>query len=115
VEKIWMQDKVIFTSYDKTSNYIIGSLKKIKAWRDWYHTWWIDIIPDFAHKYYLLEKWYITQAVVQQAKDMNKDLVVYTVNDIQELQKLYNLWVRMFMTDNITNIKKALYQVMDTK
>ncbi len=115
VEKIWMQDKVIFTSYDKTSNYIIGSLKKIKAWRDWYHTWWIDIIPDFAHKYYLLEKWYITQAVVQQAKDMNKDLVVYTVNDIQELQKLYNLWVRMFMTDNITNIKKALYQVMDIK
>lgn len=115
VEKVWMQDSVIFTSYDKTSNYIIGSLKNIKAWRDWYHTWWIDIVPNFAHKYYLLEKWYLTKDVVQQTKDMNKELVVYTVNDIQELKTLYNLWIRMFMTDNITNIKRALYQVMDNK
>jgi len=115
VEKVWMQDKVIFTSYDKTANYIIGSLKNIKAWRDWYHTWSIDIIPEFSHKYYLLEKWYITKEVVQQAQNMKKQLVVYTVNDIQELKKLYNLWVRIFMTDNITNIKKALYQVMENK
>jgi glycerophosphoryl diester phosphodiesterase len=115
VEKLWMQDKIIFISYDKTANYIIGSLKNIKAWWDWYHTWLIDIIPTFSHKYYLLEKWFITKEVIQQSKDMNKELVVYTVNDIQELKKLYNLWIRMFMTDNITNIKKALYQVMDNK
>lgn len=115
VEKVWMQDNVIFISYDKTSNYIIGSLKNIQAWRDGYHTWWIDIIPGFSHKYYLLEKWYITDAVVQQATDMNKWLVVYTVNDIQEFQRLYSLWVRIFMTDNITNIKKALYQLTENK
>lgn len=115
VEKAWIQDNVIIISYDKTSNYIIGSLKDIKAWRDWYHTWWIDIVPQFAHQYYLLEKWFITKDVIQQAKDMDKKLVVYTVNDIQELKKLYNLWVRIFMTDNITNTKKALYQVMENK
>ncbi len=115
VEKLWIQDKVIFISYDKTANYIIGSLKNIKAWWDWYHTWLIDIIPTFSHKYYLLEKWFITKEVIQQSKDMNKELVVYTVNDVKELKKLYNLWIRIFMTDNITNIKKALYQVMDNK
>ncbi|MFZ2151287.1 MAG: sulfatase-like hydrolase/transferase [Candidatus Absconditicoccaceae bacterium] len=115
VEKVGLQDKVIFISYDKTANYIIGSLKNIKAGWDGYHTGGIDIIPNFSHKYYLLEKGFVTQEVIQQSKDMNKELVVYTVNDIQELKKLYNIGIRMFMTDNITNIKKALYQVMDYK
>lgn len=111
VKKLWLQDKVIFISYDPTVNYIIWSYSGIIAWRDDYHTWSIDIVKDFSHPYYLLEKWYINQEVVDKVNQMSKKLVAYTVNDPQGFAKLYKLWVKIFMTDDIPLIKQKLLEI----
>lgn len=112
VKKIWIQDRVIFISYDPTVNYIIWSYSWIVAWRDDYHTWSLEIIQNFLHPYYLLEKWYINEDIVNYVNSIGKKLVTYTVNDPLEFEKLYNLWVIIFMTDNIPLIKQKLLEII---
>ncbi|MCF7834515.1 sulfatase-like hydrolase/transferase [Candidatus Gracilibacteria bacterium] len=112
VEKLGLQDKVIFISYDPTANHIIGSYNGIIAGWDDYNTGSINIIKNFPHPYYLLEKGYINQEVVDRIDLIGKKLVTYTVNDPLEFEKLYKLGVRVFMTDNIPLIKNKLLEII---
>jgi len=105
VQKLWMQDRVIFTSYDKTATYVLWSYKGITAWRDTFNIKEIKLLPNMNHQYYLIPQELITKDIVMEARNIGKKLVSYTVNTTGELDKLYRDWVRMIMTDNVPLIK----------
>ncbi|MEI6673164.1 MAG: hypothetical protein WCL02_07855 [bacterium] len=75
-----MQDKVIFTSYDKTATFVLGSNKNIHAARDTYTISELNILPYFVHEYYMMPLDLIKPTTAQEVDDMGKKLVVYTVN-----------------------------------
>lgn len=106
VKKLWMEDKVIFTSYDKTATYLLGSVRGIHAGRDTFNVTELDILPYFAHEYYLMPQDMITDTMAQEVADMGKKLVVYVVNTRDELEKLYYQWVQMIMTDEVIAMKE---------
>ena len=108
VQKIGMQNKVIFTSYNKEATYILWSYKNITAWRDTFNISELSIIPNMNHPYYLMPQELITETTPQEVDDIGKKLVVYTVNTTGDLEKLYRQWVRMVMTDNIPLIKSRV-------
>lgn len=105
VIKLWMQDKVIFISYDKTANYIIWSYTGIVAGRDTFDITDLQNIANFGHQYFLMPYDLITWDTVQKTVDYGKQMVTYTVNTTGELEQLYNQWIRMIMTDNIPLMK----------
>lgn len=105
VQKLGMQDRVIFTSYDKQATYIIGSYKNITAWRDTYNLKELTGLPNMNHQYYLMPQELIKGTTPQEVEDIGKKLVVYTVNTTGDLEKLYRKWVRMVMTDDVPLIK----------
>ncbi len=105
VQKLWMQNKVIFTSYDKTATYVLWSYKNINAWRDTYNIEELTTLPNMNHQYYLMPESLITPTMAQEVTNLGKKLVVYTVNTTGDLEKLYGEWVRMVMTDNVPLIK----------
>lgn len=105
VKKLDMQDKVIFTSYDKTATFVLWSNKNIHAARDTYTISELDILPYFVHEYYMMPLDLIKDTTAQEVDDMGKKLVVYTVNTTWDLVKLYHEWVRIIMTDDIPFIK----------
>jgi hypothetical protein len=84
-----MQDKVIFISYDRTANYIIGSHKNIMAGRDSYLSSDINLINEFPHKYYFIGKEILTPENILYAKAMNKKIIVYTINTKQDIDALH--------------------------
>ncbi len=100
VLKLGLEDKVIFISYDRTANYIIWSHKKIRAWRDSYYAEEVDLIHDFPHEFYLINKDIMNKDTVKLAQAMNKKFVVYTVNTKEDFDKVSELWAKMIMTDN---------------
>ena len=101
VQKLGMDDKVIFSSYDKTATFVLGSYQHIHAGRDTFNLKELPSLPKFTHEYYLMPQSLITSATPQEAADMGKKLVIYTINTFDDLKKLYNLWVHMVMTDDV--------------
>ncbi len=105
VQKLGMQDKAIITSYDKAATYVLWSYKNIHAWRDTYNLTDLDALPNMHHEYYMMPWELIKPTTPQEADDIGKKLVIYTVNTTGELEKLYKQWVRMIMTDDVPLIK----------
>ena len=105
VMKLGMQDRIIFTSYDKEATYVLWSYKNITAWRDTYNLKELDVLPNMNHAYYLMPQDLIKETTPQEVDDIWKKLVIYTVNTTGDLEKLYREWVRMIMTDDIPHIK----------
>lgn len=114
VQKLGMQDRVIFTSYDKQATYILWSYKHIIAWWDTYNINELTALPNMNHQYYLMPQDLIKDTTPQEVEDIGKKLVIYTVNTTGDLERLYRQWVRMVMTDDVPLIKERsdnhLYQ-----
>jgi len=108
VTRHWMQGKVVFTSYDKTANYIIWSYKWINAWWDTFSTWSVSIIWKFPHQYFLIPQNLVSEEIVKTAEMLNKKVVVYTVNTEEDFDRIYNMDIRTIMTDNVPLIKEVL-------
>lgn len=106
VKKLWMEDKVIFISYDKTANYILWSYTGIVAWRDTFDIADLQHIANFRHQYFLMPYDAITWNMVQDIHDYGKQMVTYTINTTGDLEKAYAQWVRIIMTDNIPRMKE---------
>jgi len=105
VIKLGLEDKVVFTSYDRIANYIIGSHKKIRAGRDSYSTGEVSLIYDFPHEFYLLDKSFVGANTVKTAEDMNKKFVVYTVDTKEDYSAMRKFGAKFIMTDNIPLLK----------
>lgn len=105
VQKLGMQDRVIFTSYDKQATYIIWSYKNIIAWRDTYNINELSLLPHMSYQYYLMPQDLIKDTTPQEVEDIGKKLIIYTVNTTGDLEKLYRQGVRIIMTDDVPGIK----------
>ena len=105
VIKLWMEDEVIFISYDKVANYIIWSHKKIRAGRDGYSNTDQNLVPDFPHEFYLLDQSYVNSGTSVIAKNMNKQFVTYTINTKESYEKMRAFWVDRMMTDSVPLLK----------
>ena len=105
VKKLNMNDKAIFTSYDKEATYILWSYKNITAWWDTYNLTDLTTLPNMNHPYYLMPQTLIKETTPQEVEDIGKKLVVYTINTTGDMEKLYREWVRMVMTDNVPLIR----------
>ena len=103
-----LQDKVIFTSYDKTANYIIGSYKWISAWWDAMSTGSVNIVGNFPHQYFLMPQSIVSEELIKMSEMLKKQVVVYTVNTEKDFDRVYAMGVRTVMTDNVPLIKEAL-------
>lgn len=106
IQKLSMNDRVIFTSYDKEATYILWSYKNITAWWDTFNLTDLDNLPNMNHPYYLMPQSLIKETTPQEVDDIGKRLVVYTVNTTGDVEKLYREWVRMIMTDTVPAIKQ---------
>jgi hypothetical protein len=105
VKKLWMQDRVIFISYDKTANYLLWSHKDVVAGWDTFDIDDLQLMPNLSHQYFLMPYTMITDTTVQEAFDFGKKMAVYTVNTTGDLETVYRQWVRMVMTDDVPLIK----------
>jgi hypothetical protein len=66
----------------------------------------LDILPHFQHEYYLMEKNLINETTAQEVGDMGKQLVVYVVNTLPELDKAYHQGVHIIMTDDVITMSE---------
>lgn len=105
VKKLWMQDRVIISSYDQTANYILWSQKNIIAAWDTFDIGDISSLHNVNHQYFMTPYTNITWSMAQEMEDIGKKLVTYTVNTTGDLQQLYKQWIRMVMTDDVPLIK----------
>ncbi len=105
VQKLWMQDRAILSSYDRKANYILWSNKHIIAAWDTFDANDVSMLHNVHHTYFMLPYTSITWSLVQEVEDIGKRFVTYTVNTTGELQALYDQWVRMVMTDNVPLLK----------
>lgn len=106
VKKLWMEDRVIFTSYDKAVTYLLWATEWIHAWRDTFDMQEVNLIPNFRHEYFLAPLQNITGSLIPTITTLGKKMVVYVVNTRDELEKLYHQWVRIIMTDNLISMKE---------
>lgn len=107
VIKLWLEDKVVFISYNRTANYIIWSHKKIRAWWDSFAEE-SDLIYQFSHEFYLVPENMLNKNALEIAQAMQKTLVVYTLNSQASIKKALSLWTKYIMTDNIPLVKAII-------
>ncbi len=105
VQKLWMQDRVILSSYNRTVNYILWSHTNIIAARDTFDINDLSAISHVNHQYFMTPYINITGSLIQEVEDIGKKFVTYTVNTTGDLEQLYHQWVRMVMTDNVPLLK----------
>lgn len=105
--KLDMEDKVIFSSYDRTVNYIIWGHNKIRAGWDSYAEE-SELIHQFPHEFYLVPNNIFSKNTIEIAQAMNKKLIVYTLNTQSDIKNALNLWVKYIMTDNIPLVKALI-------
>lgn len=109
VYKAWLQDKVVFTSYDTEAKYIISSYKWIRSARDTYDVKDLDILNNSNHEVFMAPYDKLSTSIVQQAKDQWKTVLTYTVNDTWTAEKMYELWVDIILTDEVELLKDRRY------
>ena len=105
VKDLNMQDRVIFISYSDAAREVLNSDPDIIF--GWY-TFDIndlDFIWENNSKYFLAPYDLLTPETVQKAKDLWKEVVTYTVNEIWDFQAMKDLWVNIIMSDRIDLLK----------
>lgn len=100
VMKLKMEEKVIFSSYDRTANYIIGSHKNIRAGRDTFYEE-SELIHQFPHEFYFVPKEMLNKNTLEIAQAMKKKLVIYTLNTQKDIKEALARNIKYIMTDNI--------------
>ncbi len=105
VKNMNMQDKVIFISYSDTARKVLSEQDDIIFGRDTYDVQDIYSLENNS-KYFLAPYVSMTPEVVQQAKNVWKQVVTYTVNDTWIFQKMKDMWIDIIMTDEIDLLKE---------
>jgi glycerophosphoryl diester phosphodiesterase len=68
----------------------------------------VNIVGKFPHQYFLMPFALVNEETVKTIEMLNKKIVVYTVNTEKDFDRLYDMGVRIIMTDNVPLIKQAL-------
>lgn len=108
VKKLGMEDKVIFISYDRTVNYIMWSYKWIRWWWDSYYASELEFVSNFPHEFFLVNKDSMKYDTANYISSLWKQFVVYTIDTTWDFQRVYDLWARMIMVNDIPLIKNYI-------
>lgn len=106
VKKMWLEKNVVFSSVEKNVNEQLIQMDPTFAW------WEVTDIGHLAEtlqskgKYILMPYNIVTNDIVKQIKKTNKILVVYTLEDKNTMQKLYDWGVRFFMSEDVVALVK---------
>lgn len=109
VKKLRMEDKVIISSYDTTGNMVLSDVgKKVTlAWDTFNPSEYLQM-KDTHYQYFMVPYMSFQPTMVSYLKSQKVEPVAYTVNNIQDVKKLYTMGIRMFMTDNVPMIVEWL-------
>ena len=101
VKDLNMQDRVIFISYSDAARETLNADPDIIFGWDAYDIKDLDYIWENNSKYFLAPYDLLTTQSVQKAKDIWKEVVTYTVNDVESYQAMKDLWIKIIMTDKL--------------
>ena len=101
VKDLNMQDRVIFISYSEAAREVLAADSDIIFGWDTFDINDLDFIWENNSKYFLAPYDMLTPEVVQKARDLWKEVVTYTVNDIENYQVMKDLWIKIIMTDRL--------------
>ena len=60
------------------------------------------------HKYFMIPYASFQPFIVNFLRDAKKEAVAYTINNVQDVQKIYNMGIRVIMTDNVPMVIERL-------
>ena len=106
VKDLNMQDRVIFISYSDAAREVLAADPDIIFGWDTFDVNDLDFIWDNNSKYFLAPYDKLTPEVVQKARDLWKEVVTYTVNDVESYQAMKDLWIKIIMTDRLDVLQK---------
>lgn len=107
VKDLNMQDKIIFISYSDSARKILNQDDDIIFWWDTFNVRDLSFIWDNNSEYFLTEhSHYITQSVIKRAENLYKKIVTYTVNSERDLERMRNLGINIYMTDELEKLKQ---------
>ncbi len=104
IKKMWLGENVIFSSIEKSVNEQLAQDEKILAWWEITDAQYLSEILETTQKYILLPYESVTKDVVKKIKKVDKILVVYKLQDKAIMKKLYDWWVRYFMSDDVDEL-----------
>lgn len=105
VKELGLQDLVVLSSYDTTGNILLRQQAK-------HFTIALDTftpndylqLKDQPYKYFMLPLASWTGNITADVRSWKKNVVTYTVNTAADMQKAYDLGIRIILTDNIPMI-----------
>lgn len=106
IQKLWLSDKIMFSSTDPDTNYQLWSTRDVIAWREVFSTGDLESVFNSNHAFVLLPSSLVNQVTVNSILDAHKIPISYTVNSGVLLNKMYGWWVRYFITDKPLDIVK---------
>ncbi len=102
VKELRVQKKVILSSYDPVATMIIEKAgRNYIAARDTFDPQDANKLQGTSFRYFMLPYETFTPTVVAKIKASGKSIVSYTVNKVQDMDKLYDMGIRIIMTDNV--------------
>lgn len=106
IKKMWLKKNVVFSSVEKKVNQQLADDQNILAW--WEITDEKDLsgILETKQEYILMPYNIVTPDTIMKIKKADKILVVYTLQDNDVMKKLYDWWVRYFMSDDVEELVK---------
>ena len=96
-----MLDRVIFISYSDSARAILNSQTDVIFGWDTFNINDLDFIWDNNSEYFLAPYELLTQEIVDKVKSLWKEVVTYTVNDVNTYQSMKDLWINIVMTDRL--------------
>jgi glycerophosphoryl diester phosphodiesterase len=106
IQKLWLDEKIMFSSTDDEANYFMWAMRWISAGWEIFSVNDIDKVLDSNLAFVLLPENIITEEVISKIVSAKKIPVAYTVNKATWLSQLYDWWVRYFITDKPSEIIK---------
>lgn len=105
IYKYKLQDLVIITSYNHKALQVASSYNNIHTAWDTYDPKEIYELDNTRYDYFMTDKSNISPWLLYETEKRKKNIVSYVVNSAEEAKKLYDMWVWIFMTDNISLLK----------
>lgn len=102
VKELDREDDVILSSYDTTGNALLNEegRKLTLAWDTFASEDYLRL-KDSNHKFFMLPYTSYEKFIVDHIRGLKKEVVTYTVNNVQDVQKMYDMGIRYIMTDNV--------------
>ena len=102
IKKMSLENRIIVTSYDH------GALKKVVEqwilwWRDTYTPSEFTRLNNSAYEYFLADFRVLDNAIIDYVARIDRRLVAYTASDVAQFKQIYDMGIRIIMTDDIKN------------